>query len=100
MKLKPYFVEIILESSLSPEFMALIPSQRKVVNKLMDEGSIVSYSLALDRSKLWMVMDAENLEAVMNVLACFPLIKFMKPDIHELAFHDNVHSGFPHLSLN
>ncbi|MDP2385667.1 MAG: muconolactone Delta-isomerase family protein [Bacteroidota bacterium] len=100
MNLRSYFVEIILINSLSPEFMALIPSQRKKVNKLMDEGTIVSYSLALDRSKVWMVMSAKDTETIMDVLASFPLIKFMKPDIHELAFHDNVHSGFPHLSLN
>ena len=100
MKLKSYFVEVVLEKSFSPEFMALVPEQRKKVNRLMDEGTIVSYSLALDRSKLWIVMEAKDIETVMDVLSAFPLIKFMKPDVHELAFHDNVHSGFPHLSLN
>jgi muconolactone delta-isomerase len=45
-------------------------------------------------------MEAKNSQKIMDELATFPLIKFMKPDIQELAFHDNVHSGFPHLSLN
>ena len=100
MELRSYFVEVALTGSFSPEFMALVPAQRKKVNRLMDEGVIISYSLALDRTRLWMVVEAKNTEGVMDVLAGFPLIGFMKPDIHELAFHDNVHSGFPHLSLN
>jgi muconolactone delta-isomerase len=45
-------------------------------------------------------MEVKSEQEVLDVLAKFPLIKFMKPEIHELAFHDNVHSGFPHLSLN
>lgn len=100
MSKKSFFIEIKLLHSFSKEFFELIPEQRKVVNRLMDEGKIISYSLALDRSRLWLVCDGKDEEAILDMLACFPLIHFMKPEIHELAFHDNVHSGFPHLSLN
>jgi muconolactone delta-isomerase len=100
MSKKSFFIEIKLLHSFSREFMELIPAQRKVVNTLMDEGKIISYSLSLDRTKLWMVADAKDENEILDVLATFPLIRFMKPEIHELAFHDNVHSGFPHLSLN
>lgn len=100
MNKKNYLVDIQLKYTFKPEFFVLIPKQRKLINELMNEGIIHSYSLAIDRSKLWIVMETENENQVMDVLATFPLIKFMNPDIHELAFHDSIHSGFPHLSLN
>ncbi|MCD6069259.1 MAG: hypothetical protein K0S33_4085 [Bacteroidetes bacterium] len=100
MSKKSFFIDIQLLNSFKPEFFELVPAQRKIVNQLMDEGKIISYSLALDRSRLWMVADAKDEHGILDMLATFPLIHFMKPEIHELAFHDNVHSGFPHLSLN
>ena len=100
MNKKNYLIDIQLKDTFKPEFFVLIPKQRKLINELMNEGIIHSYSLAIDRSKLWIVMETENENQVMDVLATFPLIKFMNPDIHELAFHDSIHSGFPHLSLN
>ena len=100
MNKKKFLIDIQLKDTFKPEFFVLIPKQRKLVDELMNEGIIQSYSLAIDRSKLWIVMETENEKQVMDVLATFPLIKFMNPDIHELAFHDSIHSGFPHLSLN
>jgi len=100
MNKKNFLIDIQLNDTFKPEFLALIPDQRKTINNLMNEGIIHSYSLAIDRSKLWVVMETENEKQVMDALASFPLIKFMNPEIHELAFHDSIHSGFPHLSLN
>lgn len=100
MNKKHFFVDIDLVDSFSTPFIQTIPAQRDIVNKLMDEGIIVSYSLSVERDKLWIVMEAKTEQDVLDILAKFPLIKYMKPEIFELAFHDNIHSGFPHLSLN
>ncbi len=93
-------IDITLKNSFTPDFISLIPSQRKCVDELMNEGVIISYALALDRSRLWVVMESKSEEHVMDVLAKFPLIKFMDPQINELAFYDSIHNGFPQLSLN
>jgi hypothetical protein len=100
MEKKNFLVDIKLLDSFTSEFFSLIPKQRKLINDLMNEGVIHSYSLAIDRSKLWIVMETENEQEVIDVLSRFPLIKFMYPEITELAFHDSIHSGFPQLSLN
>lgn len=97
---KNFFIDITLLDSFSKQFLELIPSQRRVVEQLMNDSKIISYSLSLDRSKLWIVAEGANDEEILDMLSEFPLIKFMRPDVHELAFHDNIHSGFPHLSLN
>lgn len=95
-----FFVDIELKKAFSFEFINLIPEQRKVVNELMNRGVIINYALSMDRSKLWITVEAKDEEAVMDILSGFPLIKFMQPEIIELAFLDSIHSGFPHLSMN
>lgn len=95
-----YKAEIELINPFSRDFSSLIPEQRKRVDELMNAGLIVSYALAIDRSKLWIVFEAKNLEQVYDALRSFPLYDYMKPDVFELAFYDTIHSGFPQLSWN
>jgi len=95
-----YKAEIELISQFTPAFSQLIPEQRKKVDELMNAGLIISYALAIDRSKLWIVFEAKNLETVYDTLRSFPLYDYMKPDVFELAFYDSIHAGFPQLSLN
>ena len=95
-----YKAEIELINSFSKDFTQHIPEQRKKVDELMNAGLIVSYALAIDRTKIWVVFEAKNLEQVYDLLRSFPLYDFMKPDVFELAFYDTIHSGFPQLSWN
>lgn len=92
--------EIELENSFSNEFTQLIPLQRKKVDELMNNGSIVSYALSIDRSKLWVVFEAKTIAHVFKLIKSFPLYAYMKADVHELAFYDSIHAGFPFPSLN
>ena len=71
-----YMVEIGLPHYFSQEFMALIPEQRALVNELQSDGVIHSYSLSLDRSKLWVVMVAESPEEVDDILESFPIMPY------------------------
>ena len=46
-----YMVEIDLPDNYTEEFEQRIPHQRFMVNKLMEKGTILSYSLAADKGK-------------------------------------------------
>jgi hypothetical protein len=95
-----FLAEITLIDSFSQEFIQLIPEQRKVVDDLMNKGIIVSYALSMERKSLWVIFESKDENEVLNTIYQFPLIRFMKPKIHELAFYDTIHNGFPQLSLN
>jgi muconolactone delta-isomerase len=97
---KQYIIDIQLPDVITEEFVAKIPNQREVVDRLFLEGRIHLYSLAFDRSKLWVGMTAENEQEVWNILYTFPLIEYMNADIHELAFHNAAKTGIFELSLN
>lgn len=81
-------VEFELPETLNPEFVSLIPKQRLVVDELLAEGTIRSYALAIDRSTLWVVVEAETEFEVMEVLSQMPLSDHMEPYISELFFHN------------
>lgn len=98
--MKNYMVDIKLPDILSEEFLAAIPRQRAAVNKLMEEKVILSYSLAMDRSKLWTVVRAKTESDVFDVLSEFPLIGWMRFDIYELAFNENAFHRMNFMSLN
>lgn len=84
-----YMIEFDLPDEFTEEFMALIPRQRYVINQMMADGIIQNYSLALDRSRLWVIMVAENEFAIMEDIARMPLIDYMVPNISQLMFHNS-----------
>jgi hypothetical protein len=100
MELRQFMVEFKLPEILTEEFIRRIPEQRGRINSLMDAGVILCYTLNTERTKLWTVIVAKSDLAVMDVLAQFPLITFMKPEISELTFHHQSSLVMPSISLN
>lgn len=98
--MKQYMIDITLPEEMTPEFVALIPRQRAVVNKLMQENKICAYSLSMDRQKLWIIANGTSETEIRMMLMKFPLIAYMSPEIHELAFHNNTSMSFAQISLN
>lgn len=82
------------------EFMLKIPLQRKVIDELIEEGTIQSYSVSLDRKKLWCTVAAYNQDEVKEVLQTFPLIDFMTYRIEALLFSQASAPTVPSFSLN
>ena len=82
-------VEFELPDPFPMEFIKLIPEQRNMVNYLLAEGKIKSYSLALDRSILWVIFLADTEFEVMETIATFPLADWMTPYVNELMFHNS-----------
>ena len=82
-------VEFDLPDPFPIEFVQRIPQQRNMVNYMLAEGKIKSYSLSLDRTKLWSVFVAESEFEVMELIAQFPLSDWMRPSIQELMFHNS-----------
>ncbi len=97
---RTFMVEFELPEVLTDEFMSLIPEQRYVINKMMADGQLKSYSLALDRSMLWAVFDADSEFQVLELIAQMPLSDFMDPYVSELMFHNAANDIVHQFSLN
>lgn len=95
-----YMVQAEFPNELTKMFFSLIPAQRKAVKKLFDNRKITTYSMAFDKAKLWITINAESTTEAYNILAELPLIQFMKINLYELTFNEQYTDKMPKLSLN
>ncbi|MBS1637999.1 MAG: hypothetical protein JST26_18950 [Bacteroidetes bacterium] len=98
--LEVFHIHITLPDIFTQQFAALIPLQRQRVNKLLEDHVILNYCLDMGRNNVWMTMQAKNQKEAMDILSTFPIIKYVKVDIHELAFYDSAPTGLPELIMN
>ena len=95
-----YMVELKLPEVMDMEFMSLIPKQRKMVNDLFMEKTLLTYTLSLDRSRLWTTLLAQTELEVIEIMESFPLTAYMSYAIHPLMFNEIAQQGMPAISLN
>lgn len=95
-----YLLDITLPAYMNQEFMSLIPAQREHINELVNKGTISGYSLALDRSKLWVTLRGRSEGDVQEVFESFPLYDYMEGVFIPLMFHQSPSYTLPQMSLN
>ena len=95
-----FMVEVKLPESLSQEFILLIPRQREYIDDMFNRGVVSSYTLAMDRSKLWVTFVAKTAREVRQVMEGFPIVDYIDYNIHELAFNNSASAIIPEISLN
>ncbi|MBK9283985.1 MAG: hypothetical protein IPM51_06645 [Sphingobacteriaceae bacterium] len=93
-------MHIRLPDFFTVRFHHLIAAQRSLVNELLEDHVILSYSLDIERKNLYVYIQAKNQTEVMDILSTFPIIKEVKVEIHELAFFNSAPVCLPELSLN
>ncbi|MCK9409321.1 MAG: hypothetical protein WCX28_00550 [Bacteriovoracaceae bacterium] len=98
--MKTFMVEIRLPYEPTQEFFSLIPAQRAMVIDLLMKRKFLSYTLAADRSKVWIVMVAESEADARVLLEKQPMDKYFGYLFTELMFHDMAGALFPSVSLN
>ncbi len=98
--LDTFQVHIKLPEIFTKRFVSFIPQQRQLVTELLEKRVILNYALSMDRSNLWVTIQAKNQLAVMDILATFPIINDVKVEIFELAFFDSAHIGMPEIIMN
>jgi muconolactone delta-isomerase len=95
-----YMVDFTLPSNLPEEFVSRIPHQRAAVNRLLNEGKILNYALALEHSKLWAVFSVRSESELMQLIQTLPLTRYMKVRISELTFYNAANTFAPAFSVN
>lgn len=95
-----YLAHLSLPDFFTVRFHHLIASQRSLINSLLEDRTILSYSLDIERKNLYVYIQAESEKEVMDILSTFPIIKEVKVTIHELAFFNSAPISLPELNLN
>lgn len=96
-----FMIEIELPENITDDFEQRIPHQRYMVNKLIEKGTILSYSLSADRGKLWITAIAASKSQIRNMISSMPLSDyFTEYMIHDLMFSEISQATMPQPSLN
>lgn len=96
----PVMVEMTLPDYWPRALAEAIPEQRRIVNELLAEGTIQSYSVSADRTRVWIVFVVDDDPAAVDaLLADFPIVRFATYEWHPLLF-TNDSSSVMHYSLN
>lgn len=98
--IKDFMVEIELPRDWGKDFMELIPKQRDELEDMLSDGTIEFYSLSLDRSRLWILMNGESKDVVMDTISDMAMSRFFKVDIHSLMFTRSQNQITATFSLN
>ena len=97
--MQKFLFTFYLPEQLNEDFWACIPTHRRHINRLMDEEVIVTYSVNRDRSKGWIVLNAETMADACKIIERFPLRSFIRYEAEELFIFDSM-IGAPRLILN
>ena len=97
--MEQYLVEMFLPE-MTEEFISLIPDQRSYINNCMSKGTIHSYSLSADRSKVWIVFNTKTELEMKRILNRFPIISMVTYTAYPLMFHNSMELMIPAMSLN
>ena len=95
-----YMIDFQIDENPDERFFSLIPAQRAYINKMMEKGLIISYSLNETRTRLWCIVNAPDAKTVKRLIAAFPLIDYLHPEIIPLMFHNSIVVPIPKFSLN
>jgi hypothetical protein len=95
-----FMIDISLPTEPDEEFFALVPHQRAHIDKLLEQGVVMGYSLSVDRARLWIVLNARDEQDGSEILSAFPMFRYFEPTIHPLMFHNTVVMAFNRVSMN
>ncbi len=95
-----FMVNINLPEDIDDNFESLIPDHRLFIDQLMNQGTISTYSLSADRSRLWISFNCRNEREVAKHINNFPIIDYITYEIAPLLFHNTSQILFPSISLN
>lgn len=95
-----FIIDIQIPMNPDEEFFELIPLQRAHIDRLLEQGTVLSYSLSIDRSRLWVIMNASTEREAIEILAAFPMFKYFEPSIYPLMFHNTSLMSQIRVSMN
>jgi len=95
-----YLIEMDFPEHKSTDFILRIPEQRARVEQMIKQGERQDYILNEARTKLWIVVDAENEPTAREKVGLLPLTAFSTCRVHSLLFHHSAQAMLPPVMLN
>lgn len=86
MSSKLYMVELVVNEIPYEDFVALLPEHRKMVHDFIYKDIFLSYTVAQDRSKVWIMIKSNSESELVHYIEKLPLTPYMDYTYTELMF--------------
>ena len=94
------FLFTLFLTEIDDNFMQLIPQHRERVNELLVREVIETYAVNADRTRGWIVVNAETQEEAIEVIESFTIRDYFTYDLDQLFIYDNALGLMPKMVLN
>lgn len=94
-----YFFTLNL-GELDEHFWQIIPQHRDKVNDLLEDEKIETYGVNIDRSKAWVVVNAETEGEAIDIIESLPIHDYFSYEVEQLFIFDNALGLMPKMVLN
>ena len=96
-----FMVEIIFPKKLDEKFFNKLPQHRKMINRFITEGIILSYSLSHTKDRLWIIFSLTDEQKIKEIIQSSPISAyFLGVSYFPLLFHEGISAEIPHVWLN
>ncbi len=88
-------------TEVNDQVASLTSLQRTHIDRLLAVGHLISYSVSLSGNQIWCIVEAEDEQEALTIVADFPLRNLFKDAVCQpLKFHNSVPVSLPGVSLN
>lgn len=97
--IQQYMVEFVIPTPTPDYLYELVPEQQEAVHKLFGAGRLLTYTLSINRGKLWAVFLAGSESELLSYIDKMPITQYVEYQYSELMFHQSL-KLLPSMSLN
>jgi hypothetical protein len=97
--IKKYMVEFDVPVPFPEDLEVMISDQRLAVHELFLSEKLLTYTLSLDRTKIWAIFLAQSESELLYAIDTLPMTGYMNYNYVELMFHETI-QHIPSMSLN
>jgi muconolactone delta-isomerase len=83
---KSFFVRLVLPEQIDEAFIAQIPANRRMIERLMLDRIVLFFSVKHDRSEAYLVVRTDSEQSLKAILAKLPMHSWVDLEINELDF--------------
>jgi hypothetical protein len=92
--------QVTIHFEMDEHFMALVPTHRLFVNKMIEKGIIDYYSVSMETQRCWIIFNAMSKNEIHTYLKQSSLHKYWTIEIDELFVYDAQSYRLPALQFN
>lgn len=92
--------QVTIQFEMNETFMSHVPEHQAYIDELIRKNVVEHYAVSMESYRLWILMNAESKEAILDYLSKSPLYQWWTIEVDSLFVYDGKSYRLPELVLN